>query len=129
MGIQTTPVMITLSESQSQATVEVQVQGSEANYVVFGVNEKLKLLSGIGQPYPNPAMDNATIEITASQPVQVDLELYNQVGQLTSSDALHLGAGTHRITVPLEGLPSGFYYLKATTAQGDFVSRRIIKSR
>jgi hypothetical protein len=129
MGIETTPVAITLSEGQPEAEVEVQVAGSTANYVVFGVTENLKLLSKVGEAYPNPTNGNASLEITAAVPVQLDLKLYNQVGQVAMANSLDLTAGTHMIHVSLEGLPSGFYYLRATTAQGDYVTRRIIKSR
>lgn len=129
MGVQTTPVMITLSEDQPVATVEVQVQGSEANYVVFGMTEKLKLLTSVGQPYPNPAGGNVSLEIRVSQPVLLHLTLYNQVGQAARSNVQGFGAGVHTVSVSLDGLPAGFYYLKATTPQGDYFSRRVIKSR
>jgi PKD repeat protein len=127
MGVNPTPAMITLDEDQPEATVEVQVSGGEANYV-FGVTEQLKSLSSISDIYPNPARGNAMVEVTSSKAVQLELNLYNQVGQVSWSSAMELDGGTKRISLPTGQLPAGFYYLMITTSEGDFVSRRLVKS-
>jgi hypothetical protein len=68
------------------------------------------------------------IEFSSEAPSTLILILFNQVGQITWRDAVDLSFGINQVTIPLEGLPSGFYYLRATTQEGDFISRRVIKS-
>jgi PKD repeat protein len=127
MGMNTTPAMIILHEDQPEVSVEIQVESSEVNYV-FSVSEQLSILSGVSKAYPNPARKNAMIEFSSEAPSTLILILFNQVGQITWRDAVDLSFGINQVTIPLEGLPSGFYYLRATTQEGDFISRRVIKS-
>jgi hypothetical protein len=127
MGVNTTPVMITLHEDQSEAWVEVRVAGNEASYTL-SIPESLKQLTGFSQVYPNPARDMASVEITSESSLELDMRLFNQLGQPAWSTTVDLAAGTHRITIPAGQLPSGFYYLQATTSQGDYVTRRVVIS-
>lgn len=126
MGIETTPAMITLDEDQPEATVEVQVSSGEANYV-FGVSEQKILLSNVGNVYPNPTSGSTSLEITAKAPVTLAIKLYNQTGQAMWSDSIDIGQGSHTVKLGIGSLPAGFYYLKVTSAEGDFVTRRIVK--
>ncbi len=125
-GIETDPALITLSSEQPESHVEIQVADGEVNYV-FGISERLVLLSGVGEAYPNPTSGISSIEISSKSPVSLELALYNQTGQAVWTNTTDHGAGSHTIQLGTAALPSGFYYLKVTSKQGDFVTRRIVK--
>ena len=127
MGMNSTPVQISLHEQQPEASVEVQVSNGEISYI-FSVTEQLSILEEAGNVYPNPATGNARIELTSKAPAAFRLDIYNQVGQLTWSQQVDLTRGPQQVTLPMEHMPAGFYYLKVTSAEGDFVTRRIVKS-
>ena len=127
MGINTTPALINLHEGQPEVWVEIRVFGNEANYFL-SVRESKERLTGISQVYPNPASENAMLEMTVSAPLQLELVIYGQLGQVIWNHVLDLGAGAHRISIPAGELPAGYYYLRATSSQGDQITRRIVIS-
>lgn len=65
----------------------------------------------IGQPYPNPFNNETMIPFTLSKAGQVQLEVYNNIGQLVKSiSESKNSAGSHNITLNRENLQSGMYF-------------------
>jgi hypothetical protein len=125
MGIHTVQSEITLDELNSEASVEVQVSGSEVN-VVYGIGETL-LIEKVGEVYPNPVTALSNIDITVAQPVKIDMMLYSQNGQLISANAFSLDKGTHSIRPGIDNLPAGLYLLRISASNGESISRKIVK--
>jgi hypothetical protein len=126
MGIHTIQAAVTLSEQQPEASVEVQVNGGEAN-VVFGVDENNISLGQVGEIYPNPVHDNALIDIKVKKPANVEISLMGINGQRLRAEGLHLEAGTQSIKIITDQLPDGIYLMKIVSDQGDVVSRKFMK--
>jgi len=125
MGIHTVQSEITLDELNTEASVEVQVSGSEVN-VVYGIGETL-LIEKVGEVYPNPVTALSNIDITVAQPVKIDMMLYGQNGQLISTNTYSLDKGSHSIRPGTDNLPAGLYLLRISTSNGESVSRKIVK--
>lgn len=65
----------------------------------------------IGQPYPNPFNNETMIPFTLGEAGQVELEVYNSMGQLVKSlRESKSSAGSHNITLNRENLQSGMYF-------------------
>lgn len=66
--------------------------------------------------YPNPAADQATVQLPAALPRPVRVELRDALGRAVR--AYPLPAGHRELTLPLAGLPAGPYWLRLTDADG-----------
>ncbi len=65
----------------------------------------------IGQPYPNPFNNETMIPFTLGEAGQVELEVYNSMGQLVKSiRESKNSSGSHNITLSRENLQSGMYF-------------------
>jgi len=65
----------------------------------------------IGQPYPNPFNNETMIPFTLNRAGQVQLDVYNNIGQLVKSiNESKNSAGSHSITVNRENMQSGMYF-------------------
>ncbi|HUI10116.1 MAG TPA: T9SS type A sorting domain-containing protein [Bacteroidota bacterium] len=75
----------------------------------------------LSQNYPNPFNPTTTIEFTMPKASQVDLKVYNVLGQLVAT-LVHdqLPAGQHAYTFNATNLASGTYFFRLTA--GDFSS-------
>jgi hypothetical protein len=127
-GIHTIEAQVTLSADQPQANVEVRVSGGEA-YVVFGVPEQNISLDKVSEIYPNPVNDNPKLDITVNKPVNLEISIFGQTGQLMDVRGLSLDAGTHNIILDAGTLPAGLYLVRIATGQGEVVSRKFMKAR
>jgi hypothetical protein len=70
--------------------------------------------------YPNPFNGTATISLTVPSPGEVNVALFNVLGQevMTVARGSHI-AGTHQITVDASALASGIYFVRAEMANSD----------
>jgi len=65
----------------------------------------------VGQPYPNPFNNETMIPFTLNRAGQVQLDVYNNIGQLVKSiNESKNSAGSHNITLNRENLQSGMYF-------------------
>ncbi|MCF8257993.1 MAG: PKD domain-containing protein [Flavobacteriales bacterium] len=84
----------------------------------------------IGNIYPNPASDVATLSINLDEAYSVKVMVVDLTGRTISSEAVNLlpGINTHQLSV--EGMGSGYYMLRISEVQGAFnVTRRFIVNR
>ncbi len=64
--------------------------------------------------YPNPANDNAYININLAENSNVSIEIYNAVGQLVKTiDSTNLLSGENYISLETSALTAGMYIVKA----------------
>lgn len=72
--------------------------------------------------YPNPTTKNVTVEATGLQTV----ELYDAVSRKLQTANTLSQSHTHALTLDLEGLPAGAYYLRIGTENGTVI-KKVIK--
>jgi len=68
--------------------------------------------------FPNPAKEVLNLEITSAEAANVDVFIYNNLGQLVLQDKLTVGAGRTSQEYSITALPSGMYWLKVHTIGG-----------
>jgi hypothetical protein len=69
------------------------------------------------QSYPNPFSNFTTIEYELEHSANVNLSIYNHLGQRVADlvDGTQV-TGTHQVQWDAEGLPTGIYYYRLSTA-------------
>lgn len=123
----TIPAVVTISAD------EPMVEGMNIfvteNLISTGISET-DFESLIGNIYPNPASDVATLSINLDEAFAVNVMVVDLTGRTISSKAVNLlpGINTHQLSV--EGLGSGYYMLRISEVKGAFnVTRRFIVNR
>lgn len=70
------------------------------------------------QIYPNPAYDRLMLDVEAQEASVLQLRVVNGLGQTVISQAAqHLSTGSNTLQLPLNGLPSGLYFLLVSADQ------------
>jgi len=77
--------------------------------------------------YPNPFNSSSTISFELAEPSRVTLDVYNLLGQkmVTLFDGAQ-DAGPHKVVWNAEGVPSGTYIARLTTAAGETRETRMV---
>lgn len=126
LGIHTTQAFITLDEEKPASQVNFIVEGNQATLSVS--EQPGMLLTGAGDPYPNPVTDNAWIELNAKESTDIEIRIYNQLGQIVYSESLRLQEGKQRVQIATGNLAPGIHLLHITTGTGDRITRRLAKT-
>lgn len=80
--------------------------------------------------YPNPFSDKLNIELDCSSTGNLQLELYNTLGQLVhiwALDAIRKGWQNHTLLIP-NGIPPGLYNLSINQNGNEISNTRIVKT-
>jgi N-acetylneuraminic acid mutarotase len=75
---------------------------------------------------PNPAHDKVTIQLTESSAVLENVSLFNLRGQLVVAKIVTNNAYANTITLDIESIPSGIYFLQLEL-NGEVISQKMIK--
>jgi len=82
----------------------------------------------VGAAAPNPVRSQARLSVALPERANVEVALYNTVGQEVRWHAAARPAGRYAMTIGVEGLPSGVYFARVTV--GDVTTtRRIVVVR
>jgi len=71
--------------------------------------------------HPNPAQDNVTIETTSPTNEQVNIEIYNALGQRVFSHQRDIPVGAGSIHLDTREFPGGVYWLRIGNAAQSFI--------
>jgi PKD repeat protein len=81
-----------------------------------------------GEPFPNPAGEEASIRITSDRPTLIRAYLCNPAGQVMEGFNLRVMPGISTLVVPMAGLPRGVYFLLIRCNDGSFAgAKKILK--
>jgi hypothetical protein len=97
------------------------VSFKESEKVLVDEKNELKI-------YPNPSINNSTIEYYLPQPSEVLISIYDLKGnEITKLNNRNIHeSGNYKITLELNNYPSGVYIIKMRTNQG-IISNPLIK--
>ena len=78
--------------------------------------------------FPNPTASDFSLSIQSSEPRNVQIQLYNTIGQVIQSEDLHLQAGNTLMQYSLEDKAYGMYLLEIKdTNSNQLITKRILK--
>jgi hypothetical protein len=101
--------------SSNSAELTVNDVGIEENKASFSVNV-----------FPNPTIDEMTLELNFSQTENVIVNIINATGQKIYSSQLKQVSGLYRKSIDLKEIPNGIYYLQIV-ADKITLRKKIIK--
>ena len=124
-GKYTYPVTISLTGSNPEVTNIVLTIGSfTVNGNVFGIDDIE--WSTLSNPYPNPASDFVTIDFRIIESSEITFAIYNNTGQLIYEISGYLTSGPNNISLDIQSLPEGIYFLNII-GQKNYMSKKFIK--
>lgn len=95
---------------------------------IVGINEQDNNDEGILSLYPNPATEHAVIEFVLNQNSEVNIELYNLIGEKVYSEKKGLiNSGVHNHRIDAHGLPSGIYFVRMQIGGKVFTKKLSVK--
>lgn len=83
--------------------------------------------NGINKLYPNPAIDQVTMEYTVSENQNVNWTMTNAMGQVVrEGDNQAANTGLNQVNINTADLAEGVYFVNLTTSEGVFTQRIVI---
>ena len=118
---------ITLSHSNvNSETNDLFIYAAD---ILYSIGENLPQgVKSVGSPYPNPALNQATISLNLLQPLTMRFEIFDALGQSVSVSDHSLGMGNHEVVIPLSQLRNGIYWLQIRDESGAGITRKLVKN-
>jgi hypothetical protein len=111
---------VTLIVTNTQGCSDTITQTVNVNVGIADAANSINLLT----LYPNPATDNATVEIGLNEETMVTVLVFDLTGKLVNnSETQTLAQGNHLLDIDVTTLNAGMYFVKIHTNQGDKVMR------
>lgn len=107
-GKYTYPTIITLSANNPTiGDIDIIIYDED---IAHGIGDDVVTrLTGLGDPYPNPARSDVNIAFELLQSGQVQVFVINQCGQIVHKYSSHHHAGENKVQINTSGLSSGMY--------------------
>ena len=74
--------------------------------------------------YPNPASNNATIDVTLNETAKVEIAILNTVGQTVYTTAVNGNVGSNKVEVNLNNLSAGLYFYQVKVGNSKAITKK-----
>jgi|JI9StandDraft_1071089.scaffolds.fasta_scaffold30179_2 hypothetical protein len=74
--------------------------------------------------YPNPASNNATIDVTLNETAKVEIAILNTVGQIVYTTAVNGNVGSNKVDVNLNNLSAGLYFYQVKVGNSKAITQK-----
>jgi hypothetical protein len=125
-GKVTDPAWVTLDEEHPLVTVEFTITQTEV-YNTLSVGDPDPVTLTVGEVYPNPVADVASLPVTLTRQAPLSVSIYNQLGQIVWSSYENYDAGNHLIQMNIGKLNRGVYVLNIGNDEMGTVIKKLIK--
>ncbi len=126
-GKYTNAIDVTLDEDNPVVSgIEIVISSNTVNGSVNGISD-LEWVSGFGEVYPNPVSESASIQINLEETTDIQIEIYNNLGQLMKQSIQTAFAGESIISVNLSSQRSGIYFLRISEGQQSIIKKFVKK--
>ncbi len=76
----------------------------------IGISESKGAIESVAQNFPNPFDNNTTVKVSLKSAEDIQLSVYNTMGQMVAYKAVKGSAGVNNMTVDASNLISGIYF-------------------
>ncbi|MBI3258735.1 MAG: choice-of-anchor D domain-containing protein [Ignavibacteriae bacterium] len=126
----TYPIIINIESPLKCLTLSAQGTTVEMLLGCFN-NGRVVAMTGnmysLSEPYPNPVSDDIFFDVSVGLTGKATFSMINQLGEVIKTIEIpSLGAGEHKITIPVGDLSGGIYSVKFTSGQFSTVRKSII---
>lgn len=123
VGIETDGFMITLSEEDPAVELNIIIGNGTASLSV----EENSLFTFVGNIYPNPANTQINISLSMESTEQVEISVFNQVGQMVILRSENLASGPKKIELNISNLSEGIYNMRLQAPNSKPLMKTFIK--
>lgn len=74
--------------------------------------------------YPNPASNNATIDVALTETTKLDIAILNAVGQTIYSTSVNGNVGSNKVDVNLNNLSAGLYFYQVKIGNSKAITKK-----
>jgi hypothetical protein len=117
------PMTVTLHAETPSIDVSMMVSGDQ---IIFLGIEESEFISGVSQPYPNPATEQVNFFINMKKPGILFIELKDISGRTMMSMEDNIRS-SGLINVDISGLPAGYYFIQVSDEHSIGFNRSFIK--
>jgi PKD repeat protein len=121
-GIIAYPVSVTLDPQNTQATVNMTINGNTITGIIDRPSSPI-----IGSVYPNPASAELRITVKKGHEGMVKVEILDASGRLVISQASDTYAQDDLIRINIESLSAGMYILRVRDQEGNTSGHKFMK--
>ncbi|RLD49590.1 MAG: hypothetical protein DRJ05_20755, partial [Bacteroidetes bacterium] len=122
-GVNSEIATVVIDENNQTINVEFVVKGSSAYLSISDLN---MLTLNVSDIYPNPVTNLANIDINMAENTNVQIHVFNQVGQEVYNMESSLIQGNHKLQFPVSDLVSGFYTIRISGQNGGTIMKKFI---
>ena len=97
------------------------------NTAVVELNSPLAF--SVSQNFPNPSGNNAEVNVTMPEAGNIDLKLFDLLGNCLSAENHFLPRGESRIALGIKNIPPGIYFYSATNGSATASHRLIVSEK
>lgn len=118
----TTTYTCTFTDPAANCTTTVDV-----TVTVTGVGIEDGLFDGEISAYPNPSNGSFMLEFTQHDIKDLDISVFNNLGQKVYNETLEGFAGDYRKGIELSSIPAGIYHLRITDGETGYFQKLIFE--
>ncbi|MBK6984932.1 MAG: T9SS type A sorting domain-containing protein [Bacteroidetes bacterium] len=74
--------------------------------------------------YPNPASNNATIDVALTETAKLDIAILNAVGQTIYTTSVNGNVGSNKVDVNLNNLSAGLYFYQVKVGNSKAITQK-----
>ena len=127
VGIETTPVTVSLTEENPTASISIVVTNGEA---LLGLGEiSSNYIDEVSDVYPNPVSENTALNVEMKAAGELQLSITNQYGQLVFAVNRDLPLGNSKIDLNTNSLSPGLYIVTVKANDNIATVRKFVKLR
>lgn len=123
VGIETSGFMVTLDSETPSVEMTIVVGDGTASLSV----EEYSVISIMHDIYPNPSSGMVNISLSAEKDVEIEVSVFNQLGQQMLLQSEHLSKGVNNIEVHTNSLPESVYYMRLQAPESKPLMRTFVK--
>jgi hypothetical protein len=101
--------------------------GACGSTVTTGVNNVTSNETTRSRIYPNPAKNSFNVEITLASVKDINIDLYNAIGQKVSAIKVNGQAGENTVKMDVENVNPGVYFVKIRSGNTESTKKLIIE--
>ena len=113
--------MVTISPETPNVNIDFSV--NEA--YITGLEDVLN--GALIKVFPNPVADKVNVQLELKENMDLEVSVINLLGELILSENKNLDQGVNTLTINLQDLPAGIYFLNLSDGQ-EIISQRMIKN-